>query len=243
MRVLITRPRRDSEALAETLAARGIAAAVDPMLEIRDRGGAPLDLAGVAGLLVTSANGVRALAARTARRDIPVFAVGDATAAEARAAGFERVASAGGTVEDLARLVRERLRPEAGPLIHAAGAAVKGDLARMLGEAGHAVRRIVLYEAVPARRLAAETVAALRGGGLDGVLFFSPRTAETFASLVRAAGLEDACRPVDAYCLSDAVAVSVDALPWRAVHVAERPDQTALLALLEQWRSRRKAGE
>ncbi|MEK9723834.1 MAG: uroporphyrinogen-III synthase, partial [Rhodospirillaceae bacterium] len=88
MHLLLTRPRSDSEALAATLAARGVATTVAPLLDIAIPDGPPLDLTGVQGLLMTSANGVRAFAAREARRDLLVFAVGEATGAEARAAGF-----------------------------------------------------------------------------------------------------------------------------------------------------------
>ena len=48
-------------------------------------------LDGVQAVLFTSANGVRAFAAATTRRGFRAFAVGDATAAAARAAGFADV--------------------------------------------------------------------------------------------------------------------------------------------------------
>ena len=63
MRVLLTRPREDSEGLAAQLAARGVDSFIEPLLEVRFRDGPPLELAGVAALLMTSGNGVRALAA------------------------------------------------------------------------------------------------------------------------------------------------------------------------------------
>ena len=62
MRVLITRPEDDARPLAERLAARGIEALVEPLLIIVPVAGAELDLDGVQALLVTSANGARALA-------------------------------------------------------------------------------------------------------------------------------------------------------------------------------------
>ncbi|MEE8274408.1 MAG: uroporphyrinogen-III synthase, partial [Alphaproteobacteria bacterium] len=98
MRVLITRPREDAEALAEALAVRGVEALVEPLLEIVPLNPGDFDLAGVQAALLTSANGARALAAATGSRDVPVLAVGEATAAAARAAGFAEVAVAGGDV-------------------------------------------------------------------------------------------------------------------------------------------------
>jgi uroporphyrinogen-III synthase len=114
MRILLTRPREDAEALAATLRARGHTVTIEPLFVVHQVNDAPLDLAGVQAVLLTSANGARALAQRTTRRDLGVLAVGDATAATARALGFDAVESADGNVEDLANLVRMRLRPEGG---------------------------------------------------------------------------------------------------------------------------------
>src|SRR4051812_16935975 len=103
------------------------------MLDIRNLDNVAIDLTNVQAVLFTSANGVRAFAAAERRRDIPAFAVGEATAAAARLAGFTTVDTAGGDVAALADLVRERLTPARGALLHAAGSAVAGDLSGVLG--------------------------------------------------------------------------------------------------------------
>src|SRR5436309_14101233 len=95
-RALVTRPRADAMALAEALAARGIEAIVEPLLDIHYRDEPAPELAGVQAVLCTSANGVRALARLSAERAIPLLAVGEATAARARTEGFVEVESAGG---------------------------------------------------------------------------------------------------------------------------------------------------
>src|SRR5579862_1986216 len=108
MRALITRPRAEAEALAALLARRGIEALIEPLIEIAGRVAPPPDFAGVQAVLCTSANGVRALARTSAERAVPLFAVGDATAARARTEGFRHVESAGGDIEDLADLASRR---------------------------------------------------------------------------------------------------------------------------------------
>ncbi|MBM3519006.1 MAG: uroporphyrinogen-III synthase, partial [Alphaproteobacteria bacterium] len=96
MRVLITRPRAEAERLAADLAARGIESLIEPVLEVRFRDVALPDPARFQAFLCTSANGARGLAAMTARRDAPLYAVGDATARAAEALGFAKVVSAAG---------------------------------------------------------------------------------------------------------------------------------------------------
>lgn len=231
---LVTRPREDSEGVAAELSARGLAVMVEPLLDIRPVTGVEIDTTGIQGILATSANGVRALARALPGRDLPVWAVGDASAREARALGYLRVESAGGDVDTLAALVAARCDPARGGFLHAAGTVVAGDLSGRLAESGFAVRRLALYEAVTAETVSDSLAAALRAQEVDIALFFSPRTAATFARLVTAAGLSDACATVIAYALSPAVARELASLPWRAVRAAAAPTQAALLAALDE---------
>jgi len=75
----------DAGNFAEHLSRRGHQAISTPLLSVRFHDSEPLKLDGVQGILVTSANGIRALARLSERRDLPVFAVGPQTAREALA--------------------------------------------------------------------------------------------------------------------------------------------------------------
>src|SRR4051794_8196897 len=235
MRALVTRPRAEAALLAEMLAARGIAALLEPLLDIhyRDPGGPP-DLAGIQALLCTSANGVRAFARLSPERAVPVFAVGEATAARARAEGFSEVHSAGGAVGDLVELVGGRLLPQAGRLLHVAGSLVAGDLSGALCARGFSVDRAVLYDARPVAALSQATVRAVAAGIIDFALFSSPRPAAIFVKLADRAGIADAIRQVTAISISAAADVALAPLRFRARLVAARPDQPALLAALDR---------
>jgi uroporphyrinogen-III synthase len=230
---LVTRPREDAEDLTRTLKTLGFAVQLEPLLTIALYQNVDLPLDGVQGCLATSANGVRALAANSARRDLPIWAVGAATADCATALGFHPVESADGDVSGLADLVARRVDPNGGALLHAAGSVLAGDLQAMLAKRGFTVRRVPLYEAHTADTLSPQLIRALDGRQLDLALFFSPRTAATFVTLVTAAGRSDACRAIDAYALSEAVAKRLSALPWRRVRVACQPTQAALLAAID----------
>jgi uroporphyrinogen-III synthase len=186
---------------------------------------------GVQAILFTSANGVRAFAEATERRDFRIFAVGDATAVTASAAGFADVTSAGGAVGDLAKLVIGRLKPRDGELFHAAASVTAGDLQGLLEAAGFSVRRAVLYEAVESERLSDATRAAIARHEIDAALFFSPRNAATFVRLAQ--GLEEGCKHMVAVALSYAIAEKLAPLPWRRVVVAAALNETALLAALD----------
>jgi len=235
---LITRPSEDAGPLAEAVAQRGYRPLIEPLLHIVHRPGPPLRRDALQALLVTSANGVRALAARlgegiAAWRDLPVFAVGEASALAARQAGFRGVRSAGGDVASLAALVAEQLDPNAGPLLHAAASQLAGDLAGTLARHGFTVEKQILYDALPAEALSPALAAEMRQGKVRVALFFSPRTAASFVKLAQTQLLSDCCAQIVALALSPAVAAILAPIAWRKLVVAEAPRQDALLAALD----------
>jgi len=231
--VLVTRPFADSHDLAQALEARGFSPLIEPMLSIRYLDPPPPEHDRYQGMLATSANGVRALARLVSWRDLPVWAVGDGSAREASRLGFVTVHSAAGDVAALADLVTVRADPAEGPLLHVAAQKLAGDLAGVLASRGFGVEKAVLYEAEPAADLSPNLIAALAEDRLSVALFFSPRTAATFARLAGRRDMGERLRRIKALSLSPAVAETLKPLPWGAVAVAERPDQAALLALLD----------
>jgi uroporphyrinogen-III synthase len=211
-----------------------VEAVIEPLMQIHFHADEPIDLTDVQAILCTSANGVRALAQASGERRVPLFAVGDATAACARAEGFGMVESAAGNADDLVRLAAERLDPRQGRLLHVAGQVAAGNLTEALGKRGFAVERRVLYEARPVTELNLSAVRALRGGTIDFAMFFSPRTAAVFVTLAGTAGVADSCETVAALSISLATDAALAPIQWLDRRVADRPNQPALLHMLDR---------
>lgn len=230
MHVLITRPEPDATRLAETLRARGHEPALAPLMAIKIAEAAPPAEIADAVLLFTSANGARAASAHKVRAPRGVFAIGEATAKAARAAGFTVLGVAEGDVAALAALVANRLSKEQ-LLMHVAGGDIAGDLVGTLAALGYSARRWTAYEARAADALPASAVSFLAGPP-GAVLFYSPRSARVLAGLIRKAGLERAAARHRALCLSRTVADSAAAIAWAGLEVAAKPRQEALLDLL-----------
>lgn len=226
--------------MAALLAARGVEALIEPLMEVRFRAVAAPDLTGVQAVLCTSANGVRALARASGERRVPLLAVGDATAARARAAGFAAVASAGGDAADLARLAVMRLDPRDGRLLQVCGRELAGDLVGALRARGFTVERSILYEASPIAELSTVAIEALRANAVDFALFFSPRTAAIFVRLANNAELAARCATISALSISAAADAALGELRWGERRIAERPDQAALLAALDDLLAERR---
>jgi uroporphyrinogen-III synthase len=232
MRVLVTRPIDDAQETAALLRARGHEPLIAPLLSVRFHDGHALHLDGVQALLATSANGARAFARRTSRRDFSVFAVGSQTAQAARDAGFADVRDANGTVETLAQSVAGWTKPKDGTLLHAAGAETEGHLASLLRQAGFTVHVEVLYDVPTVDAFPQPVHAALEAGELDAVLIYSARSAQAFAACISKANLQSACAALVACCISEAAAKPLAGLAFKAVRIAARPNQAALLDAL-----------
>lgn len=232
MRVLIIRPEREATALATALAERGHTPVIAPFFRLEflhPPAEFSAALAACQAVLLTSANGARALAEASEQRGRPIMAVGDTTASTAEGLGFSAVASASGDAEALAELVRQRLKPQDGPLLHVSGREVAADLGALLQPAGFEVKRFVLYDAREETTLPDSARAALEARALDIVTFFSPRAASVFASMVEDAGLAANLRDVTAVAISPTALAPATGLPFKAVVAAKRPSRQAVL--------------
>lgn len=227
--VLITRPEPGGHETAGRLRERGYTSLIAPCLAITPRPVQLPEATRLQAILITSGQAVAALPASLHRTQL--LAVGDATAARARAAGFGDVHSAGGDAAALASLTIQLCRPANGALLLACGAHQGIPLAASLRAAGFKVLRRAAYKAVPATRLPAAACAALADGTVSSVLFFSTTTARSFARLLPEE-LRSALAGAEALAMAPPVAAAVQYLPWRAVRVALRPTQEDLLALL-----------
>jgi uroporphyrinogen-III synthase len=228
MKILVTRPLEDGKEIARRLAERGHQALLAPLMTPRFYEGPEPDLKGVLAILATSANGIRAFVRRTPRRDFSIFAVGPQTAEEARKAGFTEVRNADGDAKALA-LAATLWAAKKGLLLHVCGEDAPGTLAENLALRGFKVRRCPLYAIEASTTLPEEARSALKNQTVDGVMFFSPKSARIFGVL--ADGLPTGS--LTAYCISPATAQALSPMPFAQVAVAARPNQTAMLALLD----------
>jgi uroporphyrinogen-III synthase len=183
-------------------------------------------------IVITSSNALAALP--EAYHAVDLLAVGDATAARARAAGFATVYSAGKDADALALLVAGRCNPGGAPLLLASGEGQGNELAVRLQSVGFTVLHHTVYAARQLADLPDAAHDCLASNTVRAVLFFSPATASAFIDLLRQKLRPDVVADVDALAISHAVATALALLPWRRVRVASHPNQEELLALLDE---------
>jgi uroporphyrinogen-III synthase len=222
MDVINTRPLLDADAFSEAIHAAGAEVILSPVLDIRFRDGAATVEPGES-LAFTSANGVRAFAR--------VFAVGAATAEEARRAGFFDVKAADGDVASLAGLIVKAKGPS--KILHLAGSDRAGDLVAALAESDVSARRLVLYDATPVPCLSDAARRALADKPQNcAVGLFSPRSAALFLMQCANSSVEKQLSRATLFAFSDAVAAAATPGRWRGVKIATERTLDAMAALI-----------
>lgn len=237
MRLLVTRPEPDALKLKGRLESRGYKAVVEPLLEASFADAEPIDLDGVTTLIATSRNGLRALRQAglvDVARDLTVFAVGGATAEEARRMGFRTVVKGPGTATALVPMIASTLDPTEEMLLHLAGERLAVDIAAELSQLGFHVRQARVYAMLPAERLSIATLEGIADGEIDAVLLMSQETAAVYARLIAQHRLGPSARRMVHLCLSEGIARRLQPLGAVPIEIAEHPTLQEMLALVDQ---------
>jgi uroporphyrinogen-III synthase len=210
--VLVLRPEPGASATARRARALGLAPVVAPLFVIGPRRWDAPPATSVDALMLTSANAVRHGGPALLRyADLPVFAVGSATADAARAAGF-RTVHAG--ERDGQAVVAAMVASGIGCVLHLSGREVAA-----VDPRGIAITRVAVYagDVLPAPDLPTDGVA----------LIHSVRAARRFAAIVP--------QRVDQQLVAISAAVADAAgRGWAGVAVAATPDDAAMLALAQR---------
>lgn len=221
-RLWVTRTQPQADATARKLRDLGVDPIVAPVLETRAIQGVLLDLTGAEALAFTSRAAVAAFVDLSPERHLPVFAVGETTAAFARQAGFQKVESGpGGDVQALAdRIAATAPRPAL--VVNPTAREPAADLAALLAQRGIAARTVAVYETVATTLAAAPTE-------IDGVLIHSAKAGHAVADLVSA----HQAHALTAYAISDAAADGLRKRGFARILIAEYPDETSLLKRID----------
>ena len=229
-KILVTRPEPDATDSANRLRALGLEPIIAPVLTLKRLPCKLPDIAGLSAIAITSANALRALTQeqRAKLAHLPLFAVGDRTAAAARQAGFTKVTSASGTFTDLVALMTKEL--PGGTVFYPTTRHATGDLPQALAPGHITVATRHTYEMCRAKALPIPVIEALTANDIAAVMLYSRRTATGFCTLTTTLG-PAAKRQLTALCLSENVAAPMIAAHFSRIALADYPSEEAMLAL------------
>jgi uroporphyrinogen-III synthase len=217
--LLILRPEPAASETAARAAAMGLAAVAAPIFVVQPLAWRPPDPADFDAILLTSANGARfGESGVQGLLHLTCYAVGEASAGAARAAGFADVRTGSGDGDAAVALATA---DGASRLLHLCGRERKP-----LGAPGVSITSCTVYAADALPALPASALKALSDGAI--VLLHSPRAAAHFAALVDAAALR---RETIALAAISESALAAAGSGWLTQAAAEEPRDDALLEL------------
>ena len=206
--LVLLRPEPGLSASAARARALGLDVIEAPLFAVAPVAWNVSDPEGFDGLLLTSANAIRhGGTGLEILHNLPVHAVGDATADAARAAGFTVQSVGSGGIEDLLREIPGDRR-----LLHLAG-----EDRMEIGDVRRSITSIVVYRSVATEPPALPTSDVV-------IAVHSPRAGQRLAELV---GERSSVRIA---AISRAAAAACGD-GWESVEAADQPDDSSLLAL------------
>lgn len=209
-RLLVLRPEPGSTATIDRARRLGLDALPMPLFEIEPVAWQAPASSAFDGLLLTSANAVRHAGPQLDQlRALPVYAVGEATAAAARDAGFVIAATGDGGADRLLRSVDPELK-----LLHLCGVHRKTPV-----DVRQQITSVPVYHA----RTKRIEIAKLMNGV---ALIHSPRAAACLADVV-----EPHSRGSISIAAISSEALGMAGEGWAAAEAADNPNDEALLVL------------
>ncbi len=148
----------------------------------------------VQAIVLSSANGAASLQNSAWDRRIPVYGVGSATVAAAKAAGFIDCTSPNSrpypSAINLISWIKQNLRPSDGVVVHGSGVQLRHDLADLLRRQDFEALRVVLYKTEMANSFNPEIEQSLKAEAIQAVAIASEQTLQTFVSLCKNASID-----------------------------------------------------
>lgn len=234
MKVLLTRPKQESERIAGELKKLNINSIISPVLYILLNSIEKQEYQHHQAILLSSKHSVAGLSSLKIKKSFPIYCVGDATARAVSDKGFTNVYSASGDINDLTSLVRKSLLSTNGTILYLSGLRNKGEIIDDLGSLGFKIENRVVYEAKAVQSLNELAIKALTKNEIQGVFLYSPRSAKIFVKIVEKLGFQKIVMNLEVYCLSSAVADMVKELKWGEILIARRPNNREMLALVQK---------
>ncbi|MBT4204090.1 uroporphyrinogen-III synthase [Hyphomicrobiales bacterium] len=232
MRFILTRPMEDSLHLGSLMENLHHDVLIDPMLEIEFIKN-DFDIKEINCFIITSryaAHSLLKIHNINKLKNKIFFCIGIATRNILINYGFKNIHHANGTSEDLLEIITSHSIKN-NKFLYIRGADINCDICKILNNFGISTSEEIVYKANSATALLMETVTAINNNTIDGIIFYSKRTAEIFINLIKINKLSNKTSIICAYCLSEEIADILRAFNMK-VKVAKYPMNDDIINLI-----------
>lgn len=178
-------------------------------------------------VILTSRLAASIAAQRGVPRNLPVLAVGSATAASARQAGFHEIVDGGGTAERLLNII-DGASFERG--LYLSARHVSRDLSL---DRPQRIQRHIIYEMTPAEAMPDAVLQSFTSRADVTIPFYSPRALQAFEALVSRHGLNEHLKTATAVLIHSRLADHLTT-EWRSIEIASSPDNAGMIQAMRE---------
>lgn len=213
--ILITRPKEQSQELAQFLANHGFKPFIEPLFTVEKLDVkaqlSSLKKSEISAVIITSANAVFAVVESDLPRDIKIFAIGKKSAQKLLEIGFKNVVfSPENSAESLKKLIIKNQHDKSGFILYFHGSVISLDFKKTLAKFGFKVKKILAYKTTGIKFFSDEFLEFSRKNSFEKVLIFSQKNAKNFVNLVRKFNLLEYFGSARILCLSQKILSEIE---------------------------------
>lgn len=224
MKILITRPIDEANALAKELTNLGYYPVIAPLLEIelfQDINFKNFDK--YEAIIITSKNAIKAIA--NADKKLKLFIIGEQSTEFAKSLGFINSIYAGANIEELKNFIQPYSN-----LLYLSGVDISDDLSSLSKK----IIRLEVYKAKVTEPVSSKFIRFIKSDELKLCLFFSKRTAQIFLSHIKKYKLKSYCDKIISLSLSDNIDNSLKGLNLHSCYVSKDPSIKSIMNSIDK---------
>ena len=229
MHILLTRPIEDCSEMILKFKSLGHQVSHLPLLEINKVNYSEKSFLNFKGIIFTSANSVKFLDLKQIDKNILCFCVGNATEKKARSAGFQKVISAEGNVENLKELILQNFNPKDGKLIYVSGETISIDLDQQLSDEGYNIERIINYRTSHNKKFDDKFTNELKQKIPDIVYVYSQNSASSFVNFIKVNQFESLWMNTNLMCMGEKTSSILNEIKWKKIFLFNPGEEEFLL--------------
>ena len=226
--LLVTRPKKESEKVKEYLSKLGFNIYIEPMFSIKYLT-TKINVENFDFIISTSQHSIIALSKTTKNRDKTIITVGNNTMQIAENLGFTSTKSLNGNVNDMISYLKNY---NGSNVLYIRGKDITCNLKKILVNNIKNFQEVILYRTVDRKRFSNSCYNLLLQDKIDGILFYSPRTADIFIELIKKHNIEEKTKNITIYVMSNKIAEIAKKVSWKNIKITNKPTNQSLMSLI-----------
>ena len=228
MKVLLTRPKSDSDELAKKLERMGFKTYKNPLIKIKkikiSKNLYPnsYDL-----IIFTSKNGIKFFQNEIFKSK-KTLTIGQGTFKEAKKKGYKNILCADGSIKELKELFAQNFRNTKSSVLHPTSIEIRQDLKNFIERNGCNYINLPVYE-TEKHNFSPDLFKSfiLSGSGL--ITLLSQKTAESFVDNISQMNLNNYCSDKTLVVFSEAIKLKLEKLSFKKIIILGKPNEENLL--------------